>query len=108
MMYTKQELDVVGTYSADTVRDEDLLCLAKYMYKEGLLKASVKYDPDTDSNIIEYRVTVVRTYRDEKDKKQVLSKDLSEDIVSKASDNAAGSVKDMDEHPGFFRKIFNL
>ena len=53
-MYTKQELDVVGTYSADTVRDEDLLSMAKYMYKEGLLKASVKYDPDTDSNIMEY------------------------------------------------------
>ena len=55
-MYTKQKLDVVGTYSADTVRDEDLLSMAKYMYKEGLLKASVKYDPDTDSNIMENNV----------------------------------------------------
>ena len=53
MMYTKQELDVVGTYSADTVRDEDILSMVKYMYKEWLLKASVKYDPDTDSNIME-------------------------------------------------------
>ena len=107
MMYTKQELEVVGTFSVDTVRDEDLLSLAKYMYKEGLLKASVKYDPDTDSNIIEYRVTVVHIYRDEKDKKQHSSKDLSEDIVSKTSDNL-GAVKDMDKYPGFFRKIFNL
>ena len=52
-MYTKQELDVVCTRVADTVNDEDLLDVAKYMYKEGLLKASVKYDPDTDSNIME-------------------------------------------------------
>lgn len=69
MMYTKQELDVVGTYKSDTVKDEDLLDVAKYMFKEGFLKASVKYDPDTDSNVMEYRVTVVHTYIDEKDKK---------------------------------------
>ena len=30
-MYTKQELDLVGTYEADTVRDEDLLNMAKYI-----------------------------------------------------------------------------
>lgn len=63
-MYTKQESDVVGTYFADTIRDEDLLHFVKYMYKEGLLRASVKYDPDTNHNVMEYRVTVVRTYRD--------------------------------------------
>ena len=105
MMYTKQELDVVGTYAADTVRDEDLLCMAKYMYKEGLLKASVKYDPDSDSNVMEYRVTVVHTYRDEKDKKQ----NSSEEVYSGDSKTSAdtGSVKDMDEHHGFFRRIFN-
>ena len=102
MMYTKQELDVVGTYAADTVRDEDLLCMAKYMYKEGLLKASVKYDPDTDSNVMEYRVTVVHTYRDEKDKKQ----NSSEEVDSKQRGDT-GSVKDMNEHHGFFRRIFN-
>lgn len=102
MMYTKQELDVVGTYTADTVRDEDLLCMAKYMYKEGLLKASVKYDPDTDSNVMEYRVTVVHTYRDEKDKKQ----NSSEEVDSKQRGDT-GSVKDMNEHHGFFRRIFN-
>ena len=101
-MYTKQELDIVGTYAANTVRDEDLLCLAKYMYKEGLLKASVKYDPDSDSNVMEYRITVVHTYRDEKDKKQ----NSSEEVDSKTSDDI-GSVKDMDEHRGFFRRIFN-
>jgi hypothetical protein len=101
-MYTKQELDVVGTYTADTVRDEDLLCMAKYMYKEGLLKASVKYDPDTDSNVMEYRVTVVHTYRDEKDKKQ----NSSEEVDSKQRGDT-GSVKDMNEHHGFFRRIFN-
>jgi hypothetical protein len=101
-MYTKQELDVVGTYTADTVRDEDLLCMAKYMYKEGLLKASVKYDPDTDSNMMEYRVTVVHTYRDEKDKKQ----NSSEEVDSKQRGDT-GSVKDMNEHHGFFRRIFN-
>ena len=102
MMYTKQELDIVGTYAANTVRDEDLLCLAKYMYKEGLLKASVKYDPDSDSNVMEYRITVVHTHRDEKDKKQ----NSSEEVDSKTSDDI-GSVKDMDEHRGFFRRIFN-
>ena len=101
MMYTKQELDVVGTYSADTVRDEDLLSMAKYMYKEGLLKASVKYDPDTDSNIMEYRITVVHTYRDEKDKSY-----SSEEVDTKTS-SVSGSVKDMDKHLGFFKRIFN-
>ena len=102
MMYTKQELDVVGTYSADTVRDEDLLSMAKYMYKEGLLKASVKYDPDTDSNIMEYRITVVHTYRDEKDKKCY----SSEEVDTKTS-SVSYSVKDMDKHLGFFKRIFN-
>ena len=99
MMYKKQELDVVCTRISDTVNDEDLLSVAKYMYREGLLKASVKYDPDTDSNIMEYRITVVRTYRDEKDKKYYSSKKI---------DNIPGSVKDIDEHHGFFRRIFNL
>ena len=102
MMYTKQELDVVGTYTADTVRDEDLLSMAKYMYKEGLLKASVKYDPESDSNVMEYRVTVVHTYREEKDKKH----NSSEEVDSKTSSDA-GSVKDMNEDRGFFRRIFN-
>ena len=101
-MYTKQELDVVGTYTADTVRDEDLLSMAKYMYKEGLLKASVKYDPESDSNVMEYRVTVVHTYREEKDKKH----NSSEEVDSKTSSDA-GSVKDMNEDRGFFRRIFN-
>jgi hypothetical protein len=76
--------------------------MAKYMYKEGLLKASVKYDPDTDSNVMEYRVTVVHTYRDEKDKKQ----NSSEEVDSKQRGDT-GSVKDMNEHHGFFRRIFN-
>lgn len=101
-MYTKQELDIVGTYDADTVRDEDLLAIAKYMYKEGLLKASVKYDPETGSNIMEYRVTVVHTYRDEKDKKH----NSSEEADTKTPSDS-GSVKDMDEQRGFFRRIFN-
>lgn len=103
MMYTKQELDVVGTYSADTVRDEDLLTMAKYMYREGLLKASVKYDPETDSNIMEYKITVVHTYRNEKDKKYLSSEEVDEKTTSDS-----GSVKDMNEHRGLFRKIFNL
>ena len=102
MMYTKQELDLVGTYEADTVRDEDLLNMAKYMYKEGLLKASVKYDPESDSNIMEYRVTVVHTYRDEKDKKH----NSSEETDTKTSSDS-GSVKDMNEERSFFRRIFN-
>ena len=97
-MYTKQELDVVGTYEADTVRDEDLLNMAKNMYKEGLLKASVKYDP----NIMEYRVTVVHTYRDEKDKKY----NSSEETDTKTNSDS-GSVKDMNEERSFFRRIFN-
>lgn len=102
MMYTKQELDLVGTYEADTVRDEDLLNMAKYMYKEGLLKASVKYDPESDSNIMEYRVTVVHTYRDEKDKKY----NSSEETDTKTNSDS-GSVKDMNEERSFFRRIFN-
>lgn len=102
MMYTKQELDVVGTYEADTVRDEDLLNMAKYMYKEGLLKASVKYDPESDSNIMEYRVTVVHTYRDEKDKKYSSSEETDTETNSNSD-----SVKDMNEERGFFRRIFN-
>lgn len=101
-MYTKQELDVVGTYSADTVRDEDLLTMAKYMYREGLLKASVKYDPETDSNIMEYKITVVHTYRDEKDKKC----HSSEEVDTKTS-SVSGSVKDIDKHRSFFKRIFN-
>ena len=40
-MYTKQELDLVGTYEADTVRDEDLLNMAKYMYKAGCRLVSI-------------------------------------------------------------------
>ena len=102
MMYTKQELDVVGTYSADTVRDEDLLSMAKYMYKEWLLKASVKYDPDTDSNIIDYRITVVHTYRNENDKKY-----CSSDEVDVKTSSVSDSVKDIDKHRSFFRRIFN-
>ena len=101
-MYTKQELDLVGTYEADTVRDEDLLNMAKYMYKEGLLKASVKYDPESDSNIMEYRVTVVHTYRDEKDKK-----DNSSEETDTKTNSDSGSVKDMNEERSFFRRIFN-
>lgn len=106
MMYTKQQLDVVCTFQADTVKDEDLLCLAKYMYEEGLVKASVKYNPDTHSNMMEYRVTVVHTYRDEKDKKQNSSDEIDSEY-SKTSANS-GLVKDMDEKRGFFRKIFNV
>ena len=102
MMYTKQELDVVGTYSADTVRDEDLLSMAKYMYKEGSLKASVKYDPDTDSNIMEYRITVVHTYRNENDKKY-----CSSDEVDAKTSSVSDSVKDIDKHRSFFKRIFN-
>ena len=105
MMYTKQELDVVCTRVSDTVSDEDLLSVAKYMYREGLLKASVKYDPETDSNIMEYRITVVHTYRDEEDKKYYSSKEI-ENIKNTSS--VPGSVKDIDEHRGFFRRIFNL
>ena len=104
-MYTKQELDVVCTRVADTVNDEDLLDVAKYMYKEGLLKASVKYDPDTDSNIMEYRITVVRTCRDEKDKTYYSTKEI--DNIKNTS-SVPGSVKDIDKHRGFFRRIFNL
>ena len=104
-MYTKQELDVVCTRFADTVNDEDLLSVVKYMYREGLLTASVKYDPDTDSNIIEYRITVVHTYRDEKDNEYYSSKEI--DNVKNTS-SVPGSVKDIDEHRGFFRRIFNL
>ena len=105
MMYTKQELDVVCTRVGDTVSDEDLLSVAKYMYREGLLKASVKYDADTDSNIMEYRITVVHTYRDEKDSKYYSSKEI-ENIKNTSS--VPSSVKDIDEHRGFFRRIFNL
>ena len=104
-MYTKQELDVVCTRVGDTVSDEDLLSVAKYMYREGLLKASVKYDPETDSNIMEYRITVVHTYRDEKDSKYYSSKEI-ENIKNTSS--VPSSVKDIDEHRGFFRRIFNL
>ena len=100
MMYTKQELDVVGTYTADTIRDEDLLCFAKYMYKEGFLTASVKYDPDTDSNVMEYRVTVVRTYIDNKH-------NSSDNTDLNTSDNLC-SEKKVDEHRNFFKRIFNL
>lgn len=103
MMYTKQELDVVGTYDANTIRDEDLLCFAKYMYKEGLLKASVKYDPDTDSNVMEYRVTVVRTYRD----KEGNNHNSSDNTDLNTSDNLC-SEKKVDEHRNFFKRIFNL
>ena len=40
------------------------------------MKASVKYDPDTDSNIIDYRITVVHTYRNENDKKYYSSDEV--------------------------------
>ena len=105
MMYTKQELDVVCTRFSDTVNDEDLLSVAKYMYREGLLKASVKYDSDTNSNTMEYRITVVRTYRDEKDKKYYSTKEIDN---IKNTNSVPGSLKDIDEHRGFFRRIFNL
>ncbi len=98
-MYTKQELDVVGTYTADTIRDEDLLCFAKYMYKEGLLTASVKYDPDTDSNVMEYRVTVVRTY--------INKHNSSDNTDLNTSDNLCSEKKES-EHRNFFKRIFNL
>ena len=104
-MYTKQELDVVCTRVSNTVSDDDLLSVAKYMYREGLLKASVKYDADTDSNIMEYRITVVHTYRDEKDNKYYSSKEI-ENIKNTSS--VPSSVKDIDEHRSFFRRIFNL
>lgn len=100
MMYTKQELDVVGTYTADTIRDEDLLCFAKYMYKEGFLTASVKYDPDTDSNVMEYRVTVVRTFIDNK-------YNSSDNTDLNTSDNLCSEKKES-EHRNFFKRIFNL
>lgn len=109
MMYTKQELDVVCTRMSDTVNDEDLLSVAKYMYREGLLKASVKYDPDIDSNIMEYRITVVHTYSDEKDKKYYSTKEIDKEIDNiKNTSSVPGSVKDIDKHRGFFRRIFNL
>lgn len=97
-MYTKQESDVVGTYFADTIRDEDLLHFVKYMYKEGLLKASVKYDPDTNSNVMEYRVTVVRTYRDKEGDKH----NSSDNTDLNTSDNLCSEKKD--EHRNFFQK----
>ena len=103
MMYTKQELDVVGTYDANTIRDEDLLCFAKYMYKEGFLTASVKYDPDTDSNVMEYRVTVVRTYRDKEGDKH----NSSDNTDLNTSDNLSSEKKES-EHRNFFKRIFNL
>ena len=100
MMYTKQESDVVGTYAANTIRDEDLLHFAKYMYKEGFLTASVKYDPDTDSNVMEYRVTVVRTYIDNKH-------NSSDNTDLNTSDNLCSEKKES-EHRNFFKRIFNL
>ena len=102
-MYTKQESDVVGTYFADTIRDEDLLHFVKYMYKEGLLRASVKYDPDTNSNVMEYRVTVVRTYRD----KECDKHNSSDNTDLNTSDNLCSEKKES-EHRNFFKRIFNL
>ena len=103
MMYTKQEVDVVGTYITDTIRDEDLLHFVKYMYKEGLLKASVKYNSDTNSNIMEYRVTVVRTYRDKEGDKH----NSSDNTDLNTSDNLSSEKKES-EHHNFFKRIFNL